>query len=86
MSGHPDLVWSYAYDGDGNLLTVAAPGGGVWRTYEYAGNRMTASRDALGNLIESHSYDVGGYGTSSTGPSDEIAGIEYNLPGIVPDE
>jgi RHS repeat-associated protein len=78
VSGRPDLVWNYAYDAAGNLTTVDAPGGSAWRTYEYAGNRMTASRDPLGNLIESHTYD-GSYAVTSTGPGDEIASIAYNL-------
>jgi RHS repeat-associated protein len=86
VSGRPDLVWTYSYDADGNLLTVLAPGNAQWRTYEHDANRMTVSRDALGNLLESHTYDADGYGISSTGPSDEIATIEYNLPGAIADE
>jgi hypothetical protein len=86
VGDHPELTWSYSYDANGNLLTVLAPGSAVWRTYEYAANRMTASRDALGNLIESHSYDADGYAINSTGDTDEIANIEYGLPGSVPDE
>ena len=86
VGGRPDLTWSYSYDANGNLTSVQAPGGTTWRTYEYASNRMTASRDALGNLIESHTYDANGYGISSTGPDDEIALFEYNLPGSVAEE
>ena len=86
VSGRPDLVWSYSYDSAGNLLNVTAPGGSTWRTYEYVANRMTASYDALGSLIESHTYDADGYGISSTGPGDEIAAMEYNLPGSVSEE
>jgi hypothetical protein len=86
VEGRPDLVWTYSYDAGGNLQTVLAPGSATWRTYEYASNRMTASRDALGNLIESHTYDAGGYGISSTGPGDESSTIQYNLPGSVADE
>jgi RHS repeat-associated protein len=84
VAGHPGVVWSYAYDGNGNLTTVLAPGGAVWRTYEYAANRMTASRDALGNLIESHTYDSSGFAIDSTGDVDEIANIQYRLPGSSP--
>jgi RHS repeat-associated protein len=83
ISDRPDLTWTYSYDGNGNLAAVLAPGGATWRTYEYAGNRMTASRDALGNLIESHAYDAGGYARDSTGPDDEVANIQYHLPGAV---
>ena len=86
VNGRSDLVWSYAYDGSGNLITVTAPGLGTWRTYEYIANRLTASRDALGHLIESHTYDADGYGVSSTGPTDEISLIEYELPGTIADE
>ena len=85
VSDRPDLLWTYSYT-NGNLTTVFAPGNVVWRTYEYSANRMTASRDVLGNLIESHTYDADGYGISSTGPGDEIASIEYNLPGSNADE
>lgn len=86
VDGYPDLVWSYAYDGAGNLTAVTAPGNAAWRTYEYSDNYMTASRDALGNLIESHTYDADGFGISSTGDADEIASLQYNLPGSVPEE
>ena len=86
VAGRPDLIWNYSYDGSGNLLTVLAPGSAPWRTYEYVANRMTASYDALGNLIESHTYDADGFATSSTGDIDEISNIEYNLPGSVTNE
>ncbi|HYC62726.1 MAG TPA: DUF6531 domain-containing protein [Thermoanaerobaculia bacterium] len=86
VAGHPSLVWTYDYDGSENLIAVLAPGSSTWRTYEYASNRMTASRDALGNLIESHTYDANGYAISSTGNIDEIAAIAYDLPGSQPSE
>lgn len=86
VNGRPDLTWTYAYDASGNLLSVLAPGGAAWRTYEYLADRMTASRDPLGNLIESHDYDAQGRGINSTGPDDEIDQIEYDLPGVVPEE
>jgi Domain of unknown function (DUF6531) len=81
VAGHPELDWTYTYDAGNNLLTVLAPGAAPWRTYEYLDDRMTASRDALGHLIESHSYDAEGYATSSTGDIDEIESIDYGLPG-----
>ncbi|HYR28396.1 MAG TPA: DUF6531 domain-containing protein, partial [Thermoanaerobaculia bacterium] len=77
----PALTWTYTYDAAGNLTTVLAPGNATWRTYEYPSGRMTASRDASGNLIESHAYDANGYAIDSTGPGDEIASIAYNLAG-----
>lgn len=86
VAGHPNIVWTYAYDGAGNLTSVLAPGNAAWRTYEYAANVMTASRDALGNLIESHTYNADGYAITSTGDVDEIANIEYNLAGAVAEE
>jgi RHS repeat-associated protein len=85
VSGRPDIVWTYSYDAAGNLTSVSTAGG-IWRTYEYAANRMTASRDALGNLIESHTYDANGFAVSSTGHVDEIALLEYGLPGAVAKE
>ena len=86
VEGRPDLVWSYTYDFQGNLTHVTAPGDATWRTYVYVDNRLTASYDPSGNLIEQHDYDANGYGISSTGPGDEVALIEYNLPGTVPHE
>jgi RHS repeat-associated protein len=86
VAGHPELAWTYSYDVDGHLETVLAPSSAPWRTYEYEAGRMTASRDAAGNLIESHSYDGQGYAITSTGNVDEIEGIEYNLPGTVAGE
>lgn len=78
VSARPDLTWQYSYDASGNLTSVLAPGGATWRTYDYAANRMTASYDALGHLIESHNFDANGYATDSTGPGDEIESIAYN--------
>jgi RHS repeat-associated protein len=86
VAGHPDLAWTYSYDVDGNLEVVTAPGSAPWRTYEYAAGRVTASRDALGNLIESHTYDGAGYAITSTGNVDEISNIEYNAPGTTAEE
>jgi RHS repeat-associated protein len=79
VSSRLDLVWTYIYDADRNLTSVVAPGSSTWRTYAYAANRMTASYDAAGNLIESHTYDANGYAVSSTGSVDEIASIQFNL-------
>lgn len=75
-SGTPAITWDYTYDAGGNLESVKA-NTSPWRSYEYTNNRLTAARDALGNLIESHTYDSSGRGTSSYGPSDEISLIEY---------
>ncbi|HWW61218.1 MAG TPA: DUF6531 domain-containing protein, partial [Thermoanaerobaculia bacterium] len=79
VEGHPEITWTYQYTAR-NLTTVLAPGSTPWRTYEYENNRMTASRDAAGRLIESHTFDANGAAKSSTGARDEIALFEYNLP------
>jgi RHS repeat-associated protein len=84
VPGQTGLVWTYQYGTDGNLSTVLAPGSLTWRTYEYSGDRMTASRDALGHLIETHSYDANGFATDSTGDVDEIQSIEYGAAGSGP--
>ncbi|MGH9140021.1 MAG: hypothetical protein ACRD2I_02635, partial [Vicinamibacterales bacterium] len=86
IAGRSDLDWTYSYDGNGNLVSVLAPGNATWRTYEYSANRITASRDALGNLIESHSYDSDGHAIDSTGDVDEIASIQYDLTTSNPGE
>ncbi len=86
VASHPELTWTYSYDANGNLLSVFAPGNAVWRTYEYENDWMTASYDALGNLIESHTYDAEGRAITSTGDGDEIANIEYGLPGATAGE
>ena len=79
IGGRPDLLWMYTYDGNGALTSVLAPGSTTWRTYTYGTWGMTAAYDAVGNLIESHMYDASGFGSSSTGPNDEISSIEYGL-------
>ncbi|HUP62563.1 MAG TPA: RHS repeat-associated core domain-containing protein [Thermoanaerobaculia bacterium] len=76
-----DLVWQYLYDANDNLQTVLAPGSAAWRSYEYAADRMTAARDASGNLIESHAFNPAGAATDSTGPQDEIQSVQYNVAG-----
>ncbi|HEX8172598.1 MAG TPA: RHS repeat-associated core domain-containing protein [Thermoanaerobaculia bacterium] len=86
VSGRPDLVWNYVYDASGNLLSVLTADNSPWRTYDYAAAGMTASHDAAGNLLESHAYDAGGAAINSTGNIDEIASIEYDLPGSTADE
>ncbi|MCU1348637.1 MAG: repeat protein, partial [Acidobacteria bacterium] len=65
---------------------MTAPGGGTWRTYDYGPWGMTAVHDALGNLIESHTFDSAGRGITSTGPSDEISSIQYGLTAATPDD
>jgi RHS repeat-associated protein len=79
VAGSPTIAWSYGYDGSGQLTAVTAPGGAAWRTYEYGTWGMTAAKDSLGNLIESHDYDANGAATSSTGPRDEITSLQYGL-------
>jgi YD repeat-containing protein len=79
VAGRSDILWTYAYDANGQLLSVSAPAGSPWRTYEYGSWGMTAARDPLGNLIESHTYDTNGSAISSTGSHDEIGSIQYGL-------
>jgi RHS repeat-associated protein len=86
VTTRPDLIWTYTYGANNNLVTVAGPGGAAWRTYEFQDKRLTASRDALNNIIESHTYGADGFATSSTGDIDEIQNIEYNLAGATTDE
>src|SRR5439155_11920784 len=50
---------TYTYDGNGNLTRVDFPDSS-FVTYEYTDadiHNMTAARDALGHLIESHTYN-----------------------------
>jgi RHS repeat-associated protein len=81
VDGQPSIQWVYQYDTGGKLVTVQAPGALTYRTYEYSGTRLSGIRDGSNRLIESHDYDANGFAINSTGPSDEIAAIEYNLPG-----
>ncbi|HET7434438.1 MAG TPA: RHS repeat-associated core domain-containing protein [Thermoanaerobaculia bacterium] len=86
VDGQPSINWQYEYDGNGNLHVVKAPGDLTWRTYDYAANRMTLARDAIGSLIESHTYDAAGRAISSHGGTEQIASIQYGLTGTTPDE
>ncbi|MBV8518134.1 MAG: RHS repeat protein [Acidobacteria bacterium] len=81
----PSGTWTYQYDENGLLTQVDGPAH-LWRTYEYTDGLMTVARDAVGHVIEQHSYDTAGRGISSIGPSDEIATIEYDLSTDTPGE
>jgi RHS repeat-associated protein len=83
VAGRPDLGWSYLYDGE-DLASVVSVGGATWRTYEY-GPLLTAVRDPLGNLIESHTFD-GAKAISDTSGGTEIASVTYDHAGRVPGE
>src|SRR5436190_632252 len=74
------LTWQYSYVND-NLIGVLAPGSSTWRTYEYTNDRLTAAKDALGNLIEGHTYDAYGRTMSESGARDEIDSIQYGAAG-----
>jgi RHS repeat-associated protein len=76
----PSGTWTYHYTPAGYLTSVDGPGG-VWRTYTYGTGGMTEARDGAGHLLEMHQYDSAGRAITSIGPSDEIANIEYDLPG-----
>ncbi|HET7436021.1 MAG TPA: RHS repeat-associated core domain-containing protein [Thermoanaerobaculia bacterium] len=86
VDGQPSLVWQYTYDSSDHLHTVSAPGNLSWRTYEYTGGRMTLALDALGNVIESHTYDAAGRATSSHGGTEQIDTIQYGLAGPAANE
>jgi RHS repeat-associated protein len=78
------LVWIYNRDGSGNLVSVSGPSGAAWRNYTYDGNGLTAAYDARGTLIESHAYAFthgSTHATSSISDQDDIALIDYALPG-----
>lgn len=85
VDGHSDLTWTYTYTGL-NLTTVTAPGDAPWRSYTYGSSGLEEARDPLGNLLESHQYDVDGQAYTSHGPSAEITDIQYWLSGRVAGE
>jgi YD repeat-containing protein len=80
------IVWQYTYS-DAHLTTVTSPLG-VWRTYEGSGadRRITAVRNEMNQLIESHAYDAKQRATDSYGPAGEIESIAYWQPGRVAGE
>ncbi|MEO8034190.1 MAG: RHS repeat-associated core domain-containing protein [Acidobacteriota bacterium] len=84
--GRSDIVWTYNYDGGGNLTSVAAPDGQPWRTYVYAGTSMTEARDAAGRIIETHTYDTNGKALTSIGADNSATDVQYGLPGRNADE
>ncbi|MGK2859975.1 MAG: RHS repeat-associated core domain-containing protein [Thermoanaerobaculia bacterium] len=93
LEGDPSAAWVFNYGSeyDTYLYSIQGPGNALWRTYTYAdvsGGRVLAeARDGSGNVLEGHDYD---YTTrralSSRGPSGEITGILYGLPGRVSGE
>jgi RHS repeat-associated protein len=81
VDGSPEIVWTYQYDASGHLTSVGAPGATQWRAYDYSGGLMTNAWAAVGNLIESHTYDGQGRAISSSGPTDELTSIEHEASG-----
>jgi RHS repeat-associated protein len=74
------LVWTYSYDGVGNLLNVTGPSAAGWRSYTYSSGGLTAAYDARGTLIESHTYSFvhqAQRATSSVSDQDDITSISY---------
>jgi YD repeat-containing protein len=80
---HPELGWQYTYDGN-DLTSVTSVANVPWRTYTY-GPLLTAVHDALGNLIESHTFD-GDQAVSDTSSGPEISGVTYDHAGRTADE
>ncbi len=81
----PQLVWTYSYDGDGKMQSVSNANG-LWRTYTYGPSGIEEARDGAGRLLEGHQYDGTGKATTSTGASDDITEIAYDLPGRITGE
>jgi len=86
VDGRPDLVWQYSYSGS-LLQSVTLSGGSApWRSYQYTAGLLSAVHDAAGNLIESHTFDANGRAIDSIGVGGtDIANIEYDLAGSLPD-
>jgi YD repeat-containing protein len=67
---------SYQYDA-WRLARVTKPDG-TFVTFEYASNLLTAVRDSEGKILESHAYDAGGRGlTSSRAGGIEAITVSY---------
>jgi RHS repeat-associated protein len=74
------ILWTYNYDGSGNLVNVTGPSGAAWRSYAYSSGGLTAAYDARGTLIESHAYSytqLAYRATSSISDQDDITSIAY---------
>jgi YD repeat-containing protein len=77
------LTVSYTYDAQGQHLTQVTENDGSFVTFTYDANyNITAVKDTLGNLIESHTYDIENRGlTSSRGSSGaEAVTVSYPNP------
>jgi hypothetical protein len=85
VDGEPTLTWTYGYDAQQNLQTVANASG-TWRTYVYGPLGMEEARDGAGRLIEAHQYDAVGNALTSQQQSDDVTDIDYDLPGRVAGE
>jgi YD repeat-containing protein len=75
------ILWTYNYDGSGNLVNVTGPSGAAWRSYAYSSGGLTAAYDARGTLIESHAYSYvrqAYRATSSISDQDDITSIDYS--------
>ncbi len=65
--------WSYLYGGNNELLSVTYADNSAFN-FNYDGNlRLTSATDALGNIVESHSYD--GQGRAIT--SEKQGGVNH---------
>ena len=77
----PDAVTRYAYDNNGNVITVTDPEGGITRyTYDVMGNALTKT-DPNGKVWK-RAYDNLGHLLSVTDPLNRITSIAYDKAGL----
>jgi len=66
VTSNVGISLSYAYDGQGRLSTVTNPDQSTL-TFTYDANSfITAVKDSSGKILESHTYDSGGRGLTSS--------------------
>lgn len=74
------LTLTYTYDSQSRLIKVTRPDL-TFVTFQYDANSMiTAVKDSLGNLIESHTYDSAGRGLTSSRGSGGAEAVTVSYP------